>query len=415
MTRLISRLWLVGFLSVVGSLAHAETQDWPQWQGPHRNCLTDATGLLQAWPADGPRRQWLFENCGTGYSGPAVVDGRLFIMGQRDGVCYLLALDADSGRELWATPVSDEYQNAWGSGPRGTPTIKDGLVYALSATGTLMCARADDGRETWRVTMESLGGSVPNWGYAESPLVDGDWVLCTPGGQAGAIAALDRNTGDVVWQAADLTDGAHYSSIVRGVFHGQPQYVQLLEKRLVGVAADDGRLLWEVAWPGNVAVIPTPIIHDDHVFVTSGYGAGCMLVQIDERNRATKVYENKLMKNHHGGVILLGDHLYGHSDGVGWLCLELRTGEQVWREREVLGKGAIGYADGRFYCLEEKEGVVALIDASPDGWQERGRLTLSPQSPDRSPKGGIWVHPVIVDGKLFLRDQQFLYCFDVRE
>jgi outer membrane protein assembly factor BamB len=191
--------------------------------------------------------------------------------------------------------------------------------------------------------------------------------------------------------------------------------VQLLEKRLVGLSAEDGRLLWEVGWPGNVAVIPTPIVHNNHVFATSGYGAGSMLVAVGPENEATKVYENKLMKNQHGGVIRVGDYVYGFSDDVGWLCLDFQSGERKWRERDALGKGAIGYADGKLYCVDQSEGHVVLIDASPAGWNERGRFTLAPQSGMRAPRGGIWVHPVIVDGKLLLRDQEYVYCYDVQE
>jgi outer membrane protein assembly factor BamB len=393
----------------------AESYDWPQWQGPQRNGLTDEKGLLQQWPDGGPQRKWLFEKCGAGYGGPAVVNGGLFILGARDGVCQLIALNVNTGQEVWATPLSPEFQNDWGNGPRGTPTVDEGRVYALSASGTLICVRAKDGRELWRTTMESLGGRVPNWGYTESILIDGNKLLCTPGGPRGAIAALDKGTGQVIWQSEELTDFAHYSSIVRGEIHGRPQYVQLLEKRLVGLSTEDGRLLWEVDWPGNVAVIPTPIINYNHVFVTSGYGAGCKLVAISAQNEATTVYENKLMKNQHGGVIRVGDYVYGFSDDVGWLCLDFRSGERKWRDRDALGKGAIGYADEKLYCVDQAEGQVVLIDASPEGWSERGRFTLSPQSSKRSPRGGIWVHPVIVDGKLLLRDQELVYCFDVKE
>jgi outer membrane protein assembly factor BamB len=339
----------------------------------------------------------------------------LYIIGARDDVSQLIAIDVNRGREVWHADIGPVFRNSWGDGPRNTPTVDDGHVYALSAAGTLVCVRARDGREVWRVTMESLGGQTPNWGYAESPLVDGDVVLCTPGGPQGAVAALNKRTGELLWQSKELTDGAHYSSIVRGEFHGQPQYVQLLQQRLVGLSPNDGKLLWEVGWPGETAVIPTPIVHDNHVFATSGYGAGCMLVEINPQNEATKVYENKIMKNKHGGVVRVGDNLYGYSDEVGWLCMNFQTGDRVWREREALGMGAIGYADGKLYCIDQSEGNVVLIDASPEGWTERGRFTLSPLSPNRSPRGGIWVHPVVVDGKLFLRDQELLYCYDVKE
>lgn len=400
---------------VAAAAVQAETYNWPQWQGPHRNGLSDETGLLPTWPEGGPKQRWLFENCGMGYGGPAIVDGRMFILGTRDGECQLIALDVERGQELWAVPVGAEFANDWGDGPRSTPTVDAGRIYALSADGTLVCVEADDGREVWRTTMESLGGKVPNWGYTESVLIDGDKMLCTPGGPQGAIAALDKRDGSVIWQAKDLTEFAHYSSIVRGEFHGKPQYVQLLEKRLVGISPEDGRLLWEVGWPGNVAVIPTPIVKGNQIFATSGYGAGCMLVDISPQNEATKLYENKQMKNQHGGVINVADHLYGFSDDVGWVCMDFKSGERLWRERDALGKGAIGYADGKLYCIEQDEGHVVLIDASPQGWTERGRFILEPQSEIRSPRGGIWVHPVIVDGKLFLRDQQYVYCYDVKQ
>jgi len=410
----VATLLFLGLLNSNISVC-AETYNWPQWQGPTRNGLTKETGLLKEWPAGGPQQRWLYSKCGAGYSGPAIVDGRLYILGTRDKRSQLFALNADTGEELWAAPIDAEFHNDWGDGPRNTPAVDDGHVYALSASGTLVCVKADDGKEVWRVTMESLGGKVPNWGYSESVLVDGNKVLCTPGGPRGAIAAIDKASGNVVWQSQELPDFAHYSSIVRGQIHGKPQYVQLLEKRLVGLAPQNGKLLWEVAWPGSVAVIPTPIVRGNHVFATSGYGAGCMLVEVNAKNEAAKVYENKRMKSQHGGVINIGSFVYGFSDEVGWICLDARTGEFAWRERDALGKGAIGYADERLYCVDQSEGVVVLIDASPEVWTERGRFTLSPQSASRSPRGGIWVHPVVVDGKLFLRDQEYLYCYNVKK
>jgi outer membrane protein assembly factor BamB len=395
--------------------AQAQNFSWPQWQGPTRNGLTDETGLLQTWPAGGPKRLWLFEDCGAGYSGPAIVDGKLYILGERDGACKLIAVNVETGKELWAAPVGPTFQNDWGGGPRGTPTVDDGRVYVLSPTGELVCVKASNGEEVWRMTMQSLGGQIPNWGYSESVLIDGEKLLCTPGGRQGAIVAIDKESHEVIWQSNELTDVAHYSSIVRGDIHGRPQYVQLLEKRLVGLSPTDGKLLWEVEWPGAVAVIPTPIVFGNRVFCTSGYGAGCMVVEIGANNQATKIFENKRMKNQHGGVIKVGNNLYGFSDDVGWVCLDARTGEQAWRERDALGKGAIGYADGRFYCVDQSEGNVVLIDASPTAWNERGRFTLEPQAKDRSPRGGIWVHPVAVNGKLFLRDQEYVYCYDVKK
>ncbi len=413
MMRVLASFCLLTLLGIASDDALAETYNWPQWQGPFRNGLTDEKGLLKVWPEGGPTRKWVFDKCGAGYAGPAVVDGRLYIMGERDGVSELIAVDVATGKELWAVKMGPEFENNWGNGPRSTPAVDGEHVYALDSSGVLVCVTTA-GQEVWRVTMDSLGGKVPNWGYAESPLVDGNKVLVTPGGPKGAVAALDKLSGDVMWQSADVPDLAHYSSIVRGDFHGKPQYVQLLEKRLIGLSIDDGRLLWDVEWPGNVAVIPTPIVRDNQVFVTSGYNAGCMLVEVDAQNQARKVYENQFMKNQHGGVINVGNALYGFSDNAGWICLSWRDGEVNWRERDALGKGAIGYADDRLYCVDEEEGEVVLIDASPKAWTERGRFTLEPQSESRSPRGGIWVHPVVVNGMLFLRDQEYVYCYDVK-
>lgn len=415
MLRNLSSLACAGLLVVVATARAEETYQWPQWQGPDRNCLTDETGLLKSWPEGGPPRSWLFENAGAGYSGPAIVNGRLYIMGTRDGNCLLLALDADTGEELWATPMGPMLEDGMGDGPRSTPTVDGQFVYGMSGRGTLVCVRAADGQEVWRTTMEELGGEIPEWGYTESVLVDGDRLLCTPGGAQGTIAALDKATGRVLWRSTELDDEAQHASIVCGEPNGQPQYVQLLETRVVGLAPDDGRLLWESPWPGRVAVIPTPIVQNGYVFVTSGYGAGCKLLKIGPQNEPEIVYENKLMKNHHGGVILLDGHVYGYSDGVGWLCMDWLTGTKVWSDKEALSKGAIAYADDRFYCLGEDDGTVVLIDASPEGWKERGRFTLEPQSEIRKDQGKIWTHPVIVGGKLYLRDQDLIYCYDVRE
>jgi len=336
-------------------------------------------------------------------------------MGARNGGEQLIALDAQTGKELWAAPIGEMLENNWGNGPRGTPTVDGDFIYALGAQGNLVCASASDGKVLWTKAMQDLGGKVPTWGYAESPLVHGDKVLCTPGGEQGAIAALDKKSGEPVWQSKELTSAAHYSSIVNGDRNQGPECVQLLHDQVVGFNPESGKVLWTTPWPGEVAVIPTPIVHGPYVYVTTSYGVGCMLVKVGDDNSVEKVYDNKVMKNKHGGVILLGDYLYGHSDDIGWVCQEFLTGKRVWRERDALGKGAIAYADGRFYCLGEDDGEVVLIDASPEGWKEHGRFKLDPQTDQRKEAGKIWTHPVICDGKLYLRDQNLLFCFDVRE
>lgn len=392
----------------------AHALDWPQWRGPGRTDISAETGLLKTWPADGLKTAWVFKNGGNAYSGPSIAAGKMFTMGTRDGQEVLLCLDAAKGTELWNAPLGKILENGWGGGPRSTPTVDGAFVYALSGPGTLACVQAADGKVVWQRTMKELGGKTPSWGYTESVLVDGNQVVCTPGGDQGAIAALDKKTGATLWQTKDFTDGAQYPSIVKATINGEPQYIQLTMQTLVGVSPKDGKVLWRTPFPGKTAVIPTPIVKGNEVFITAGYGVGCQLVRIEPGNKPTVVYENKLMKNHHGGVILVGDHLYGHSDGVGWLCMDWKTGNEVWSDKKSLGKGAIGCADGMFYLVEESSGNVVLIEASPKGWSEKGRFKLDPQSTIRNPQGRIWTHPVIANGKLYLRDQDLIHCYAVK-
>jgi len=409
------KLAAIVFVSLAGPQATegAGSFDWPQWRGPNRMDVSKETDLIESWPAEGPKRLWLFENAGNGYSGPAIAAGKLFTLGTRDGDEILLVLDANTGKEIWTAKIGSMLKNNWGDGPRGTPTVDGDRVYALSGGGNLVCASVADGKVLWRQSMKDLGGKTPGWGYTESPLIDGDQVVCTPGGPNGALAAFDKKTGKRLWQSAEFTDNAQYASIVPVDLNGVRQYIQLTQPSLVGIAAKDGKVMWKSPWHGKTAVIPTPIYRDGHVYITSGYGAGCKLVKISSDNQPTDVYSNKVMKNHHGGVVLVGDHLYGHAD-AGWTCQDFKTGEEVWNHRGF-GKGAITCADGMLYCLEEGSGTVALVEASPKGWKEHGRFKLDPQSKIRSSQGRIWTHPVISNGKLYLRDQDLIHCYDVRK
>jgi outer membrane protein assembly factor BamB len=387
--------------------------DWPQWRGPNRDDLSTETGLLKQWPAGGPPLAWKTTGLGAGYSGVAVAKGKIFTMGDLGGESRLLALNEQNGQPTWATKLGRPGEYGGFVGPRGTPTVDGNLVFALNQHGDLVCIEAGSGQEVWRKSLKTeLGGGTPGWGYAESPLVDGDRVVCTPGGGRGALAALNKKTGEVLWRSTAFTDGAHYSSLITAEIFGQRQYIQLTAESVAGVAAADGTLLWRAPRKGRTAVIPTPIYHAEQVYVTSGYGVGCNLFKLSNAGgamRAEQVYANKTMDNHHGGVILLGEQLYGHADSKGWVCQALQSGEALWT-RGGVGKGAIAYADGCFYLRAEGgKGTVALIEASPAGYTEKGRF----DQPDRSSKNS-WPHPVIANGKLYLRDQDVLLCYDVK-
>lgn len=408
----MNRLLAAACLACATCLAPAA--DWPQWRGPDRTGRSPDTGLLQQWPAGGPKPLWLYKEAGAGYSGYSVVGDQLFTMGLRGDEERLIAVDAATGTERWSTPAGDKYPNNFGDGPRATPTVDGDRVYALGGQGRLTCVGTADGKVLWQKSLvKDLGGKLQNWGYTESPLVVGDRLLCTPGGDGGTMAALNKLTGEVLWRSTDLQDAAQYASPILIEHGGKKQVVQLVMRKFFGVDLENGKLLWQAEFDGRTAVITTPIFHEGHVYVTAGYGTGCKLVKLGPDNSVTTVYENKVMKNHHGGVVLVGEHLYGNSDGPGWICQNFKTGEEVWADKS-LGKGAVHFADGMLYCLDERSGEVVIAEASPKGWSEKGRFRLSPLSEKRASRGGIWPHPVVINGRLYLRDQENLFCFDVR-
>ncbi len=386
--------------------------DWPGWRGPNRDDISLETGLLQDWPEGGPKRLWVSVGAGMGYAGFAVVENRLFTLGQFEDGEFGLCINTEDGKEIWRAKLGQGFENRWGDGPRNTPTVDNGNVYFMSARGDLACCTVADGQKTWEVTMESFGGQIPFWGYSESPLVDGDKIICTPGGEQGAIVALNKTNGKKIWQTSDLKQTAHYSSVISIEHNMVRQYVQLLFDAAVGIDAETGKVLWNVPFPGQTAVIPTPIYADGKVYVTSGYNAGSTLIELADDGTAKEVWHSRDMSNHHGGVIYMNGCFFGHGNGRTFVCQDLDSGKELWAE-ETLKKGAIAFADNRFYYIEEKSGDVVLFSADKKGWEQKGRFKLEPQSEKRSPQGAIWVHPVIANGKLYLRDQEIICCYDI--
>ena len=304
-------LFVAAAIASVFTLCQAE--DWPNWRGADRSGRSVETGLLQSWPSGGPPKTWTSREAGMGYSGFSIVQGGLYTMGAFGKEERLLAFNASNGKKIWSLPVGELLTNGWGDGPRMTPTVADGKVYALGGKGNLVCADARTGKKIWGVSLvDDLGGKVPSWGYTESILVDQGRVVCTPGGNKGAIAALDSQTGELIWQSKQFTDAAQYSSPIVISNFGKREYVQLVMQNLVGIAANTGKLSWKSSWTGRVAVIPTPVFDDGCVFISSGYGVGCKLVQLSSSG-TEDVYDNKFMKNHHGGVIKVKNHVYGLS------------------------------------------------------------------------------------------------------
>jgi outer membrane protein assembly factor BamB len=411
----------------------AQAADWPQYRGPTRDDVSAETGLLKQWPPAGPALLWTYAEAGIGYSGPAVVGDRLYTIGGRGETEFLIALDVKTGRQAWAVPVGPLFQfdsNRWSAGPSATPTVADGLVFAQGGMGDLVCADAKTGREVWRKNLPKdleaqvnpIGGGPKNlgWGFTGSPLVDGDQLVIVPGGPKGTVAALDRKTGRVLWRSAEVKDQAAYTSVMAADIEGVRQYVVLTNPGLLGVSAKDGKLLWRAKResPFGTEVINTPLVQGAHLFITVATGnGGCELVKVGREGdgfKAESVYANKNLSNHHGNVIKVGDHVYGYSEGRGWVCHRFLDGMNVWSEKTKLVAGAIAYADGRLVCYGENDGTTVLVEASPEGWREAGRFKLPRQSALRKPAGKVWTPPVIAGGRLYLRDQELLFCFDVK-
>jgi outer membrane protein assembly factor BamB len=400
---------------LMAALFTAQAGDWPQWRGLHRDGISSETGLLKQWPAEGPPLVWKASGIGGGYSTPSVAAGRIYGAGYKEGDEIVWALDAATGKELWRTKVSAAFKGmGYPDGPRATPTVDGDLIYTIGGGGNLVCLAAATGREVWRKELKAdFGGRMMSgWGYSESALVDGDKLLCTPGGPKGAIVALNKKTGTLLWRTGELTDPAAYASLLPVEIDGVRQYVQLTGESVAGVSTS-GKLLWHAARKGKTAVIPTPIYHDHQVFVTSGYGIGCHLFKVGKSGdtfTAEQVYASGDLENHHGGVVRVGEYLYGHSGKGGWTCLEMKTGKVMW-QKEGVGKGSVSFADGQLYCRSEsaRRGTIALVAATPEGYQERSRF----EQPNLSGKN-TWPHPVIANGRLLIRDQDVLLCYDVK-
>ncbi|HVG34567.1 MAG TPA: PQQ-binding-like beta-propeller repeat protein [Pyrinomonadaceae bacterium] len=383
--------------------------EWPQWRGPNRDGISKETGLLKQWPTDGPPLAWKAKGAGIGYSSMSISQGRLYTMGLRGDSEYVIAFDVATGKEVWATVNGKAYRDDRGDGPRGTPTVDGDKLYALGGNGDLSCLEARTGRAVWKMNiLQKFGGSNIGWGISESPLVLGDRVLVNAGGPGASIVALNKKDGTVLWKTQ--SDKAGYSSAIPLQVGGKTQVVFFTQERALGIDPADGKVLWEYSRPANnVANVATPVARANRVWISSDYGTGGGLVEIKADAKgvtASEVYFTKEMRNHHSSSVLVGDHLYGFSSGI-LTAMRFDTGEVAWKDRSV-GKGSLVYADGHRYCLSEN-GVVGLVEATPTAYREKGRFRIQQENLP------TWAHPVIAGGRLYIRDQDTIYAFDVRE
>jgi outer membrane protein assembly factor BamB len=383
-----------------------QAADWPQWRGPNRDGISKETGLLKQWPAEGPPLVWKASGAGRGYSSFSISNGKLYTMGLRGDREFVIAFDIATGKEAWATAHGSAFHNDRGDGPRGTPTIDGDRLYALGGNGDLSALDARTGKIIWsKNVLREFGGSNIQWGISESPLVLGNKVLVNAGGPGASMVALNKTDGSVIWKSQ--SDEPGYSSAIPVDINGNTQVVFFTAQRAVGLDARDGRLLWEYSKPSNnVANVATPIVRANRIFISSDYGTGGGVVEIKPDNKAQEIYFNKDMRNHHSSSVLVGDYLYGFSSSV-LTAMKFDTGEVAWKDRSV-GKGSLVYADGNLYCFSEN-GVVGLVEATPTSYKEKGRFRIQQDSLP------TWAHPVVAGGRLYLRDQDTIYAYDVRQ
>jgi outer membrane protein assembly factor BamB len=392
--------------------------DWPQWRGPNRDGISQETGLLAQWPEGGPKLLWQVKDLGAGYSTPAVVGERLYVIsnkGQENEVAQALA--TSDGKEIWSTRLGNVGPNRGPQYPaaRSTPTVEKDRLYALGSDGDLACLETASGKVVWKKNLRSdFGGKTGNWAYAESPLVDGEKLICTPGGAEATVVALDKKSGETIWKCAiPEADEAAYASPIVVAAGGVRQYVTFLQKGIIGIEAKSGKLLWRYnkTAKGSPANIPTPVSRNEFVYSATGKG-GAALVEIKAMGaamEAAEVYFTPKLPSAIGGAIEHGGYLYG-TNGQGLICADFKTGDIKWQDRGI-GAAALLYADGRLY-LHGENGQVALVEATPEAYRESGRFTPPDQPKDRV--GKAWAYPVVANGRLYIRDADCLWCYDVK-
>jgi len=387
--------------------------DWPQFNGARRDNKSDDTGLLKSWPKGGPRLLWTARGLGTGYSNVTVVDGVVYTMGDKGWREAVIALDCGTGQKIWATPFARATTNVSPPGPRGAPAVAGDVVCSLGACGDLVCLDASSGKTRWQKNiLRDFRGHVPGWGICESVLIDQDRVICTPGGQKATMVAFDAKTGNVLWLVLTPdTDRVGYASPAFTKVGGLRQYIQFTAKGTIGVSADDGRFLWrDNSAASGDANCSSPLAAGNFVFSASGYGTGGSLVKLSANQSgvtAERVYHTHAMQSHHGDMVIVDGFLYGSCDPGILTCIELATGKTKWRSRAV-AKGSITYADGRLYFRTEA-GTLVLVEANGEAYHEHGRF----EQPKRT-NASAWSHPVVAAGRLFLRDQDCLLCYDLK-
>ncbi len=396
-----------------------------QWRGPDRSGVYNETSLLKEWPAEGPALLWSAEGIGKGYSS-AVSDGNaVYVTGMKDSTDILTALSPE-GKILWQTPFGPSW---FGSFPetRCTPTVEGDFIYLVSGGGTVACVFKTNGKIKWSVKgLEKFEGRYGQWGVCESPLRAGNKVIYTPAGPKTTIVALDKNTGETIWQSVSLNDTGAYVS-PRLVHYGNKDIiVTVINKFFFGTDLSNGNILWSFdygnympekgvkIWPGAPKTNTiTPLFDQGFLYITGGYNhVGVMFRLSDDASGITRTWTDTVLDCHHGGVVLVNGFIYGsnwidNSKG-NWCCLDWKTGKLMWEEKWFT-KGPVIFADGMLYCLEEKSGNVGLVKPDPQ------KFTLISSFKTSLGKGPWWAHPSVYKGVLYIRHGDVLMAYDIRK
>jgi len=398
----------------------AQAADWPEWRGPQRNAVSTETGLLKEWPKDGPRLIWQAKDIGDGYATPSVAGDRVYVLSNRgtDNE-FAEALSTEDGKQVWATrlgKVGNPDQMPSFPAARSTPTVDGGLLYALGSDGDLVCLESASGAIRWRKSLRAdFGGAPGKSGYTESPLVDGDAVVVTPGGGQATIVALKKKTGETIWRSAvPGGDDAAFASAIVVEAGGRRQYVQFLAKGLVGVDAKTGEFLWRYGATGKGNTnIPTPVASSGYIYTTESHGPGG-LIRLTGAGRgltAEQVYLLRGLPCSIGGSVVIGATHYG-TTGEGLVAADWATGKVLWQEAGT-GEGAILGAEDRLY-IHGENGDVMLVEATREAYRQKGRF-MPPGRPKgtRGAQEKAWTYPVIAGGRLYIRELGSLWCYDI--
>ena len=408
---------IVLFFSILLAGGFCLADDWPQFRGLNRDGKSAETGLLKKWPKDGPKLLWSVDGLGIGFSSVAIADGYVYTTGMLDGEGFLFTYDL-AGNLKWKKSYGPEWQRSH-RGTRTTPTVDDDRVYVFGGTGMLVCFNAKAGKKIWEVkTLEKFEAKNIRWGMSGSPLIDGRKVYCTPGGKKGTIVALDKLTGQTIWATTGLNELSAYSSPILIERGPNRLLVNVIQKSVICVNADDGKLIWRIPYETSFDTgIVSPVYKDGCIFVTSvverGITTGGLMIQLSEEGTsAAKKWNEPVFDCHHGGVVLVDGYLYGSNfksiPKGDWVCLDWDSGKVMYEAHWNGNKGPVIYADGMLYCYDENTGDVALVKPSPKRFEIASSFRVTEGD------GKHWAHPAISDGRLYIRHGDALMAYEIK-